>query len=58
MTRKHCMLQLLALGGLTLAECYVITGWPRKLVRKIVGSMVESGLIVRTGPRGKGVYSL
>jgi DNA-binding IclR family transcriptional regulator len=58
MTRKHCMLQLLALGGLTLSECYEITGWPRIVVRRLVGDLVDRGLIVRTGPRGKGVYSL
>jgi DNA-binding IclR family transcriptional regulator len=52
------MLQLLALGGLTLAECYEITGWPRIVVRRLIGDLVDRGLIVRTGPRGKGVYSL
>jgi DNA-binding IclR family transcriptional regulator len=58
MTRKHCMLQLLAHGALTLGECCTITGWPVKTVRCIVSDLVVHGLVVRTGPRGKGVYSL
>lgn len=58
MTRKHCMLQLLALGGLTLGECCTFTGWPVKTVRCVVADLVANGLAVRSGPRGKGVYSL
>ena len=58
MTRKHCMLQLLAHGALTLGECCTITGWPQKTVRQVVADLVAYGLIVRSGPRGKGVYSL
>ena len=58
MTARHCIMQLLALGGLTLGEMYVITGWPRARVRQVVGGLVDCGLVWRNGPRGKGVYTL
>lgn len=58
MTCNYCMLQLLALGGLTLRELYEITGWPRQLVRRVIGHLVAFGEIIRIGSRGKGVYCL
>ena len=58
MTRNHCMLMLLSLGGLTLRELYEITGWPRQLVRRVIGQLVEVGKVMRIGSRGKGVYCL
>ena len=58
MTHNHCMLMLLSLGGLTLRELYEITGWPRQLVRRVIGQLVEVGKVMRIGSRGKGVYCL
>ncbi len=58
MTRNHCILILLSLGGLTLRELYEITGWSRQLVRRVIGHLVEVGKVMRLGPRGKGVYYL
>ena len=58
MTRQHCMLMLLSLGGLTLRECYDITGWPRQLVRRVIADLVARGKVLRLGPCGKGVYCL
>ena len=57
MTRRHCVLQLLALEPLTIRELYAITGWPPVLVRGVVGYMVANGLIRHSGSWG-GVYSL
>lgn len=58
MTRTACMIKLLRHGALTLGECYIITGWPRRSVQCVVAGLVLNGLVVRSGPRGKGVYSL
>ena len=57
MTRKDCMLKLLALGPLSVRECYEITGWPRKYVRQTLGDLRACGLVQHSG-EWHGVYFL
>lgn len=57
MTRKYAMLQLLALGPLTIHECYEITGWPQKSVRGVLQHLRNTCLVDHDGKWG-GVYRL
>lgn len=57
MTRKECMLKLLALGPLSVRECYEITGWPRQTVRDTLGNLRALGLVNHSG-EWHGVYFL
>ena len=51
------MLKLLEHGALSVRECYEITGWPRKVVRKTLQQLREEGLIKHSG-EWFGVYFL
>ena len=57
MTRKDCMLKLLALGPLSVRECYAITGWPHKAVRYTLASLRSEGLVNHSG-EWHGMYFL
>ena len=49
MTRKYCLLKLLEHGALSVRECDVITGWPRKVVRQTLQHLRAEGLIQHSG---------
>lgn len=58
MTRRYALVQLLRLGGLTLAQIRTVTGWPDGAVRSTVWHLCERGKVVRLGRRGGSVYEV
>lgn len=58
MTRRYALIQLLRLGGLTLAQIRTITGWPEAAVRAAVFHLCERGDVVQIGRRGGFVYEV
>jgi hypothetical protein len=55
-TRVHAARQLLALGPLPLCEFIEITGWPRKVARKVLAGQVERGVFGYAGTTWRGLY--
>lgn len=56
MKPSYVLLKLLALGGLTLREIDVITGWSKKQVRRTIRNLIFQAKIFFIGVQCRGVY--